>query len=159
MPTVHITCGKICSGKSYLARELREFNEDTENAYQKAIILSVDDIMRIIITANGGCLGERHRAVERQVLEYILERAIDIIAIIALNAAVIIDHGFWYNDDRAYTQSYFKAREISPIWHYCDEEYEIRKARLTERNKIAPENAINPDKLRGFDQLFEDLDF
>ena len=83
MAAVYLICGKICSGKSTLAKSLaRE---------KSAVILSCDEIMTLFPQPDGD---EAYAAVSEKVKSLLLRKAADIIA---CGANVILDWGFWYN--------------------------------------------------------------
>ncbi|MBR1584636.1 MAG: ATP-binding protein [Clostridia bacterium] len=119
MPTAYLICGKICSGKSYLARTLaREKN---------AVILSADEITTLF----GADLGDQHDAVSRRVRQYLFQKAAEIIA---CGVSVILDWGFWSREMRGEAAAYFAARAIPTQWHYLDIADETWQARIDHRN-------------------------
>ena len=81
MAEVLLICGKICSGKSYLARQLA--------AEKNAVILSVDEITRSLFPEG---LGDRHDVLAARVRAYLLKKAGEIAA---CGTDVILDWGFW----------------------------------------------------------------
>ena len=106
MATVYLICGKICSGKSTLAKSLaREKN---------AVILSCDEIMRLFPQPEGD---EAYAAVSEKVKSCLLQKAADIAA---CGANVVLDWGFWRKAERVETAGFFARKNISCLWYYLD---------------------------------------
>ncbi|MBR3106082.1 MAG: ATP-binding protein [Clostridia bacterium] len=121
MAAVYLICGKICSGKSTLAKSLaRE---------KSAVILSCDEIMTLFPQPDGD---EAYAAVSEKVKSLLLRKAADIIA---CGANVILDWGFWYKAERAEIAAFFAEKRVPFSWYYLD----ISDARL--RENIACRNA------------------
>ena len=104
MAEVLLICGKICSGKSYLARQLMADNP--------AVLLSVDEITRSLFPEG---LGDKHDAFSALVRAYLLKKAGEIVR---AGSNVIIDWGFWTRAMRR------EAREalvgVPCRWYYLD---------------------------------------
>ena len=104
MAEVLLICGKICSGKSYLARQLM--------ADKPAVLLSVDEITRSLFPEG---LGDKHDAFSALVRAYLLKKAGEIVR---AGSNVIIDWGFWTRAMRR------EAREalvgVPCRWYYLD---------------------------------------
>ena len=114
-------CGKICSGKSYYANELKEC--------EKAVILSCDELTNILFDNN---LGEKHDEMTKRIREYLLTKTVDIIS---TNTNVILDWGFWSKKDRDYVKEYFRSKGIECEMHYvCIDDISWQK-NITERNE------------------------
>ncbi|MCL2055431.1 MAG: ATP-binding protein [Oscillospiraceae bacterium] len=148
MSIVHLTCGKICSGKSYLAAHLAK--------KENALILSVDELM---LTLHAQCLGDKHKEAETGCLEYLLQKAAEASA---LGVNVIIDYGFFLRNERAHARQFFQNQKITVKWHYLQADNATRKQRLLERNKkltLSPkrEHIITPEMMERFDSGFEEL--
>lgn len=99
-------CGKICSGKTTLARKMLKEGG--------AVLLSCDEIADIIFHRD---LGERHDAVMRDVQEYLHRKAQDLLA---AGCDVILDWGFWKQADRQATRERYGRLEVEQRWHYLD---------------------------------------
>lgn len=106
MAKIILICGKICCGKSYYANKLK--------LEQNAVILSCDEVTKILFDNN---LGDRHDEMSKRIWEFLLKKAEDIIY---ANCNVILDWGFWSNEDRKYIDNYFKNLDIRTEWHYID---------------------------------------
>lgn len=116
-PRVILICGKICSGKSHLAREMAE--------KEKAVILSVDEIT----TLYGPDLGDRHDIVTRRVQEYLCRKAREILA---CGVPVILDWGFWNQGMRAFARQALAGLPLE--WHYLDISDGLWQSRIEKRN-------------------------
>ncbi len=120
MAKVIILCGKIASGKTFYANQLRDKNN--------GVILSVDDLMLML---SDSCLGEHHDDMalrcERyfyKLSEQILPKGLD----------VIIDFGYWSRTEREEAKEYFKRRGIPAELHYIRIPEEKRLKQLESRN-------------------------
>ena len=120
MTKVMAICGKICSGKSYYSKKLKE--------KENAVILSCDELTNILFDNN---LGDKHDEMSKRIWEYLLTKAVDIIK---TNTNVILDWGFWVREDRKCISNYFKSKNIKCEWHYIDVEDETWQKNISERN-------------------------
>ena len=68
MAKVIAICGKICSGKTFYANEIK--------TKENAVILSCDELMGILFNND---LAEKHDEIARKVRRYLLKKSIDII--------------------------------------------------------------------------------
>lgn len=114
-------CGKICSGKSYYANQIKE----SENA----VILSCDEITNILFDNN---LGDKHDEMTKRIREYLLTKTVDIIS---TNTNVILDWGFWSKKDRDYVKEYFRSKSIECEMHYVCIDNASWQKNITERNE------------------------
>lgn len=121
MAKVIAICGKICSGKTYYANEIKE--------KENAVVLSCDELSKILFDNN---LGEKHDEMSQRVWQYLLKKSIDIIK---TNTNVILDWGFWSKDNRKYISNYFNSEKIECEWHYIDIDDKSWKQNIEERNK------------------------
>ena len=121
MARVMAICGKICSGKSHYAKQLK----DRENA----VILSTDEVTFDLIKNEQG---EYYNIFADRVNKYLRKKAAEIVAI---GCNVILDWGFWTKEERKEITDYFNACGIDVEWHYVD----IAQARwemlIEQRNK------------------------
>ena len=88
MTKVMAICGKICSGKSYYSKKIKE--------KENAVILSCDELTKILFDNN---LGDKHDEMSKRIWEYLLTKAVDIVK---TDTNVILDWGFWVGEDRKY---------------------------------------------------------
>lgn len=120
MSKIYLICGKICSGKTYYAKQLKE--------KYNAVILSTDEATFDLINNEQG---EFYNVFASRVNNYLKKKAAEIAL---AGANVILDWGFWTKKDRANISAYFAKRNIPFEWHYIDIDDEIWKRNIAERN-------------------------
>lgn len=120
MAKVIAICGKICSGKSYYAQQLK--------VKENAVILSTDEATFDLIENEQG---EFYNIFADRVNKYLMKKAAEIVAV---GCNVILDWGFWTKEERADTTKYFKNHGVDVEWHYIDTEQSWWKALIEERN-------------------------
>ena len=98
MAKVIAICGKICSGKTYYANQIK--------SRENAVILSCDEITKILFDNN---LGDTHDEMSERIWVYLLKKTEDIIF---AGCNVILDWGFWSSKDRQYINKYFLKNKI-----------------------------------------------
>ena len=121
MAKVYLICGKICSGKTCYAEELRE--------RFSAVILSTDEVT-YDLTDNQQ--GEGYDAFAKRVNGYLRKKAVQIVQ---AGANVILDWGFWTKTGRMEITEYFRTQDISYEWHYVDVSDEQWEKNIAERNR------------------------
>ena len=104
MAKVILICGKICSGKSYYARKLKE--------KEHAVILSRDEMTYELINNEQG---EFYNIFSERVNHYLRKKTVEIVH---AGANVILDWGFWTNKGRKEISKFFKQNDVSYEWHY-----------------------------------------
>lgn len=114
-------CGKIASGKSYYARQLKEI--------ENAVILSTDEATYDLINNEQG---EFYNVFAERVNKYLRKKAVEIVK---AGANVILDWGFWTNEGRNDISEYFKLHNVKYEWHYVDVDDETWYKNIEERNK------------------------
>lgn len=119
MAKIIAICGKICCGKTYYAKQIKE----------NSVILSCDELTSILFDNN---LGDKHDEMSKRIWEYLLLKSVDIIS---TDTNVILDWGFWSKKDRVYISDYFKLRHIECEWHYIDIDAGSWTRNIEERNK------------------------
>ena len=120
MAKVILICGKICSGKSTYAEQLRVQNN--------AVLLSTDEITLALF---GQHCGDKHDDYVERTQNYLFNKSLELIEV-GIN--VILDWGFWMKEERDYAQEFYKSRNIECEFHYIDINDEIWHARLHKRN-------------------------
>lgn len=120
MSKICLICGKICSGKTYYAKQLKE--------KYNAVILSTDEATFDLINNEQG---EFYNVFAARVNNYLKKKAAEIAL---AGANVILDWGFWAKKDRADISAYFTERNIQFEWHYIDVDDETWKRNISERN-------------------------
>ena len=120
MAKVILICGKICSGKSTYAEQLRVQNN--------AVLLSTDEITLALF---GQHCGDKHDDYVERTQNYLFNKSLELIEV-GIN--VILDWGFWLKEERDYAREFYNSRNIECDFHYIDISDETWKARLKKRN-------------------------
>ena len=120
MAKVILICGKICSGKSTYAEQLRVLNN--------AVLLSTDEITLALF---GQHCGDKHDDYVKRTQNYLFNKSLELIEV-GIN--VILDWGFWMKEERDYAREFYNSRNIACEFHYIDISVETWKARLKKRN-------------------------
>ncbi len=128
MAKVIAVCGKICSGKSYYAKQLKE--------KINAVILSTDEATFDLINNEQG---EFYNIFAKRVKIYLAKKAVEIVK---AGCNVILDWGFWTEQERREITDYFSEQGIDVQWHYIDIDDERWHQLIEKRNiKIKEENS------------------
>lgn len=122
-------CGKISSGKSIYAEQLRIQN--------KAAVLSVDEVMLALFEQN---IGDKRDEYVEKTQKYLFEKSIELIE---AGIGVILDWGFWTRAERAFVREFYTSRGIDFELHYIDISDEEWKTRLNKRNSAVLANETN----------------
>ena len=120
MAKVYMMCGKICSGKSSHAAELRKQHH--------AVVLSVDEITLALF---GPDVGEKHDEYVEKAEQYLYEKSVEIIH---EGINVVLDWGFWTKEERSYAKSYYSSKGIECEFHYIDISHQEWGRRIEKRN-------------------------
>lgn len=120
MKKVILICGKICSGKSYYAAQLKE--------KYNAVVLSTDEATFDLINNEQG---EFYNIFAAKVNLYLRKKAAEIVK---SGANVILDWGFWTRQNRKDISDYFTSLGIAFEWHYIDISDELWHKNISERN-------------------------
>ncbi len=121
MKRVIMICGRICSGKSYYARKLKEETG--------AVILSTDEVTFDLIHNEQG---EFYNIFAARVNRYLRKKAAEIVK---AGANVILDWGFWTENERRDMTAFFREQGIATEWVYIDISPEDWKKNIIERNE------------------------
>lgn len=124
-------CGKIASGKTYYAKQIKE--------KENAIILSVDEVTYDLINNEQG---EFYDKLCSKVNTYLMKKSVEL-ANIGCN--VILDWGFWNKNIRKQTTDYYKLRNINIEWHYIDIDDNCMEKNIEARNKRIEEGKGGSD--------------
>ncbi len=149
MPKVIMMCGKLCSGKTTYAENLRNAG--------KAVILSVDEIMLALFDQNAG---EKHDDYVARIKGYLYQKSLEIID---SGIDVILDWGFWTRKERVCARSFYGANGIMNEFHLIDIDDSEWRRRIERRNQDVLANNSNAyyvdEGLLGkFDAIFEKPD-
>ena len=120
MAKVYLICGKICSGKSTYAGQLRVQNH--------AVLLSTDEITLALF---GQHCGDKHDEYVERTQNYLFNKSLEIIEV---GVNVILDWGFWMKEERDYAREFYKSRNIECEFHYINISDKTWHARLKKRN-------------------------
>lgn len=120
MSKVMAICGKICSGKSYYAKQIKE--------KENAVILSKDEATYELIDNKQG---EFYNVFAEKVNKYLMKKAVEIVK---AGCNIILDWGFWTKAERQETTKYFNQFGIDVEWHYIDIEQTRWEQLIEERN-------------------------
>lgn len=120
MSKIIAICGKICCGKSYYAKQIKE--------KENAVILSIDEATYDLIDNEQG---ELYDVFAERVNKYLMKKAVEIVK---AGCNVILDWGFWTKAARQETTKYFNQFGIDVEWHYVDIEQSRWKQLIEERN-------------------------
>ena len=121
MGKVILICGKICSGKSYYASQIKE--------KENAIILSTDEVTYDLTNNEQG---DNYEEFAKKVNAYLMKKTVELVKI---GCNVILDWGFWTKINRQEITNYFKTHNIKTEWHYIDIDDETWHYNIEERNK------------------------
>ena len=121
MKRVILICGKICSGKSYYAAQLKE--------KYNAVILSTDEATFDLIENEQG---EFYNIFAAKVNLYLRKKAAEIVK---SGANVILDWGFWTKQNRQDISRFFADFGVDFEWHYIDVSEEMWHKNIEKRNK------------------------
>ncbi len=129
MPKVFIMCGKICSGKSTYANDLRKEHN--------AVVLSVDEITLALF---GQDAGDKHDYYVEKAEAYLYQKSLDIID---TEINVILDWGFWTKKEREFARLFYTSKNIECEFHYIEINQDEWLNRLQKRNKDILEGKSN----------------
>ena len=129
MPKVYMMCGKICSGKSTHAAELRK--------EKKAVVLSIDDITMLLL---GPYAGEKLDEYVEKLEGYFYRKSLEIID---SGINVILDWGFWTRVERDYAREFYGSRNIDYEFRFIDIDDAEWQRRIRQRNQDILEHKSN----------------
>ncbi len=149
MAMVIMTCGKICSGKSTYAEEMRK--------KYKGVLLSVDEITLALF---GQHTGDKHDEYVARAEEYLFHKSLEILE---NGIDVILDWGFWTKAERIAAKEFYDSRNIRSEFHYTDIAEDEWLRRLDKRNKAvlsgeASAYYVDENLAKKFGSIFEKPD-
>ena len=121
MGKVIIVCGKICSGKSYYSKLLKES--------LNAVIISPDEATYELIDNEQG---EFYNVFSERLNKYLTKKVGEIAQ---AGANVIFERGLWTKKDRESIREYYKNNGIECKIHYISVDDETWRKNIDERNK------------------------
>ncbi len=121
MAKVIITCGKICSGKSFYSNKIKqELN---------AVVISPDEATFELINNEQG---EFYNKFSERLNKYLTRKVGEIVK---AGANVIFERGLWTKKDRKEIREYYRSNGIDCELHYVFVDDETWKQNITERNQ------------------------
>ena len=146
MPKVMMMCGKLCSGKTTYAKNLRKVG--------KAVILSIDEIMLALFDQDDG---EKHDDYVAGINGYLYRKSLELID---SGIDVILDWGFWTKEERDYARSFYGSNGVVNEFHFIDIEDSEWRRRIEKRNQDVLSNNssayyVDEGLLEKFDAIFE----
>jgi len=131
MAKLIITCGKICSGKSFYSKKLKdELN---------AVIISPDEATYDLINNEQG---EFYNVFSERLNKYLTKKVGEMVQ---AGANVIFERGLWSHKDRKEIREYYKKIGIDFEIHYVCVDDETWKQNIEERNKKVQEGNSGAD--------------
>ena len=122
-------CGKICSGKSTYANNIRKKN--------KAVLFSVDEITLALFGQNAG---EKHDEYVAALEKYLFIKSTELIE---AGIDVIMDIGLWQKSERDEARAFYNSRNIANEIHYIDISEAEWQKRIAKRNNEISEGIVN----------------
>ena len=146
MAMVHIMCGKICSGKSTLAKKLCD--------ECKGVILSVDEITLSLFGAHPG---ESHDEYVLKCEKFLYKKSLEIMN---QGINVILDWGFWTKKERDEAKWFYRNNNVMYKFYYLDISDTEWKKRIKKRNKDILEKGyeayfVDEGLAQKFQRIFE----
>lgn len=143
MAKVVLVGGRICSGKTTYARQLRG-----------AVLLSVDEVMLALF---GQQVGEKHDEYARRTQDFLRDKSVELVE---AGVDVVLDWGFWTKDSRQSMKRFYRERSVACEFHFIDPDVETWKKQIAQRNHRILEGGddayfIDENLLRKFESIFE----
>ncbi|MCM1114266.1 MAG: ATP-binding protein [Clostridium sp.] len=129
MAKVILICGKIASGKSYYANQIK--NEE------KAIVLNTDELTYALFDNEQG---DKYEDRANRANNYLMKKAVELVKI---DCNVILDWGFWTKAIRSQISKYFNDNNIEIEWHYIEIDDISWNKNIEKRNIEVQENDNN----------------
>jgi len=120
MAKVFLICGRICSGKSHYAAQLR--------TRENAVVLSCDELTFALFD---GQLGGAHDRISARMERYFMEKSVEIVR---AGTSVILDWGFWTAKGRRDVRAFYAKHDVECEMHYIDVSPAVWKAQIERRN-------------------------
>ena len=121
MAKIIAICGKICSGKTCYANEIKE--------KEKAVILSCDELTKALFDND---LGEKHEEMTSRIRSYFQKKSVELVN---MGCTVILDWGFWSRETRRSLTGFYRLQNIPCEWHYIDVDDQTWHKNIDERNR------------------------
>ena len=125
MAKIYLICGKICSGKSYYCKNLKE--------KVSGVILSPDEATYDLIKNEQG---EFYNVFCDRLLKYLNKKSVEIVN---AGANVIYERGLWDKTERNKVKQFFRENNTETELHYIHVPDYIWKKQIEERNNRVKE--------------------
>lgn len=122
MAHVILLCGKICSGKTTYARQLKAERP-------ASVLLSCDELMLTLFPDGAG---EHHDVLAQRARQYHFSLSLELIR---CGADVILDWGFWTRQWRNEARAFYAGHGISCALHYVDAPPGVWQQHIEARNQ------------------------
>lgn len=129
MAKVIMICGKICSGKSFYAQQIRR--------EQCGVILSADEITLALF---GQDAEDKQDVYTAKLKSYLFEKSAELIA---AGINVILDWGFWTKNERDFARAFYTNKNIKCEFHCIAISEKEWKKRLKKRNNSVESGKTN----------------
>ena len=130
MAKIIAICGKICAGKSYYTKQIKE--------KENAVVLSCDEIINELFDKD---LGEKHDEMTIRICNYFKNKSVELINI---GCNVILDWGFWSREGRRKLTEIYDSQNIPCEWHYIDVDDMTWYKNILERNsRVLSDNSTS----------------
>lgn len=129
MPEVIMICGRLCSGKSTYAKQLKKDG--------RRVLLSVDELMLSVLEPQ---LGEKHDDYVHRTKKYLLNKSLEILS---TGADIILDWGFWKKSERDSVKSFYSERGFEASLHFIDIPVDEWEKRISRRNSQVENGEIS----------------
>ncbi len=126
MTKVILICGKICSGKTFYAKNLIKENN--------AVLLSSDELISALFHPNEN---EYHNQVIYSVHKFLKNKSV---VLVNAGVSVILDWGFWTKESRNAISDFYKSNGIEFEWHYIDIDNEQWQKNIDLRSEAVLKN-------------------
>ncbi len=121
MAKVIITCGKICSGKTYYANKIKE--------ELNAVIISTDEATYELLNNEQG---KFYDIISTRLNQFFIKKVGEIVK---AGANVIFERGLWTAEERKYIKEYYNNLGIENEIHYICVDTNTWEQNINERNK------------------------
>lgn len=147
MAKIILLCGKICSGKSTYANNIKQ--------RYNAVILSCDELMLGLFDEQ---LGDNHHNILNKVKNYLYQLAEQIVI---TDTNVILDFGFWTLSERQNIKQYYAEKGIITELHYVRVQPEVWLYNIEKRNGSSHDTKvksyyIDENMKQLFSKMFEE---
>lgn len=131
MAKVILICGKVASGKSFYAKQLKD--------KEKAVILNIDELTYDLFDNEQD---DKYEERTYRAKKYLMKKAVELAT---SECSVILDWGFWDARTRSDITKYFEYNNINVEWHYIDIKDTVWNKNIEKRNKKVKEGNGSSD--------------